>query len=37
MTEQKVDTLVTFLLDCSGPMEEIRDNTIKAFNSYLDV
>jgi hypothetical protein len=30
-------TLVTFLLDHSAPMAEIRDTTIKSFNSYLDI
>jgi hypothetical protein len=29
-------TLVTFLLDRSGSMEAIRDDTIGAFNVYLD-
>ena len=39
MPERKADrrTLVTFLLDHSGPMEEVRDTTIKAFNTYLDI
>ena len=30
-------TLVTFLLDHSAPMTEIRDTTIAGFNSYLDI
>jgi hypothetical protein len=30
-------TLVTFLLDRTGSMEPIRDDTIGAFNAYLDV
>jgi hypothetical protein len=29
-------TLVTFLLDRTGSMEPIRDDTIGAFNTYLD-
>jgi hypothetical protein len=29
-------TLVTFLLDRSGSMEVVRDDTIGAFNAYLD-
>jgi hypothetical protein len=29
-------TLVTFLLDRTGSMEAIRDDTIVAFNTYLD-
>jgi hypothetical protein len=29
-------TLVTFLLDRTGSMEAIRDDTIGAFNTYLD-
>lgn len=29
-------TLVTFLLDRTGSMESIRDDTIGAFNAYLD-
>jgi hypothetical protein len=29
-------TLVTFLLDRTGSMEAIRDDTIGAFNAYLD-
>jgi hypothetical protein len=29
-------TLVTFLLDRTGSMEPIRDDTIGAFNAYLD-
>jgi hypothetical protein len=29
-------TLVTFLLDRTGSMESIRDDTIGAFNTYLD-
>lgn len=29
-------TLVTFLLDRSGSMESIKDDTIGAFNAYLD-
>jgi hypothetical protein len=29
-------TLVTFLLDRTGSMEPIRDNTIEAFNAYLE-
>ena len=39
MLEQKVRrrTLVTFLLDHSAPMTEIRGTTITAFNSYLDI
>lgn len=39
MPERKAQrrTLVTFLLDHSAPMSEIRDTTIKGFNSYLDI
>ena len=39
MSEQDAGrrTLVTFLLDHSAPMAEIRDSTIKSFNSYLDI
>jgi uncharacterized protein YegL len=29
-------TLVTFLLDRTGSMEPIRDDTIGAFNAYLE-
>ncbi len=29
-------TLVTFLLDRTGSMESVRDDTIGAFNTYLD-
>src|SRR5260221_14561392 len=29
-------TLVTFLLDRTGSMEPIKDDTIGAFNAYLD-
>lgn len=29
-------TLVTFLLDRTGSMEQVRDDTIGAFNAYLD-
>jgi hypothetical protein len=29
-------TLVTFLLDRTGSMEQIKDDTIGAFNAYLD-
>lgn len=39
MAKQKTDTertLVTFLLDRTGSMESIRDDTIGAFNAYLD-
>jgi hypothetical protein len=30
------NTLITFLLDRSGSMESVRDDTIGAFNAYLD-
>jgi hypothetical protein len=30
-------TLVTFLLDHSAPMTEIRDTTTTSFNTYLDI
>lgn len=29
-------TLVTFLLDETGSMESIKDDTIGGFNSYVD-
>jgi hypothetical protein len=36
MTEANTRTLVTFLLDRTGSMEAIRDDTIGGFNAYLD-
>jgi hypothetical protein len=38
MSEEKSHqpTLVTFLLDCSNSAGKVRDNTISAFNSYLE-
>jgi hypothetical protein len=36
MTKAAPRTLVTFLLDRTGSMEPIRDDTIGAFNAYLD-
>ena len=30
------NTLITFLLDRSGSIESVRDDTIGAFNAYLD-
>ena len=34
--QQTTRTLVTFLLDRTGSMEAIRDDTIGGFNAYLD-
>lgn len=36
MTQPSTRTLVTFLLDRTGSMEAIRDDTIGGFNAYLD-
>ena len=36
MTQANTRTLVTFLLDRTGSMEAIRDDTIGGFNAYLD-
>jgi hypothetical protein len=36
MTQKSSRTLVTFLLDRTGSMEAIRDDTIGGFNAYLD-
>jgi hypothetical protein len=36
MTQTSTRTLVTFLLDRTGSMEAIRDDTIGGFNAYLD-
>jgi hypothetical protein len=36
MTLKSTRTLVTFLLDRTGSMEAIRDDTIGGFNAYLD-
>ncbi len=36
MQHQATRTLVTFLLDRTGSMEAIRDDTIGGFNAYLD-
>lgn len=36
MTQTNTRTLVTFLLDRTGSMEAIRDDTIGGFNAYLD-
>jgi hypothetical protein len=36
MTQESTRTLVTFLLDRTGSMEAIRDDTIGGFNAYLD-
>ncbi|MGH6734964.1 MAG: hypothetical protein ACRECX_02635 [Methyloceanibacter sp.] len=36
MPKHSPRTLVTFLLDRTGSMEPIRDDTIGAFNAYLD-
>jgi hypothetical protein len=35
MTQAKTRTLVTFLLDRTGSMEAIRDDTIGGFNAYI--
>ena len=34
-TKPAATTLVTFLLDRTGSMESIKDDTIGAFNAYL--
>lgn len=36
MAKKAVKTLITFLLDKSGSMQSIKDDTIGAFNGYLD-
>jgi hypothetical protein len=36
MPNRSARTLVTFLLDRTGSMESIRDDTIGGFNAYLD-
>jgi hypothetical protein len=36
MTQTSTRSLVTFLLDRTGSMESIRDDTIGGFNAYLD-
>ena len=36
MPNRSARTLVTFLLDRTGSMEAIRDDTIGGFNTYLD-
>ena len=36
MPQASTRTLVTFLLDRTGSMEAIRDDTIGGFNAYLD-
>jgi hypothetical protein len=36
MLKPTVRTLITFLLDRTGSMEPIRDDTIGAFNAYLE-
>lgn len=36
MVQAQEKTLVTFLLDRTGSMESIKDDTIGAFNAYLD-
>jgi hypothetical protein len=36
MPNRSARTLVTFLLDRTGSIESIRDDTIGGFNTYLD-
>ena len=36
MLKPATRTLVAFLLDRTGSMEPIRDDTIGAFNAYLE-